>query len=307
MRQYYILLFFIFSSCHDAKIVPTVIAPVLTLPGITPKDSISVFKNFTFRFAIDTAQVAEGDSFTTIVPDISRTVTGIRFVPSDSSANTHFSTDDFKRINFRNTLANGVYSYDAVVSIGTKDTLFKNVFNLTVNPDFIKHLKYESNIIILDERKNYTSPKPIYFGTKPATFFLSSQPQMPSIGMNNIDGSILIDRSVLPGSYKISVSAKNSKGFTNFSDVVNVSIGGVLPTVPGFVSFNEEIVPLIATNCGRCHPGFGNYHISYNQAENLYDRINRPSGDSKKMPQNSTLTDAQIATFKKWIDTGKNP
>ena len=96
-------------------------------------------------------------------------------------------------------------------------------------------------------------------------------------------------------------------GFSNFSNIVNVSVGGVLNANPNAVSFSESIKPIISTNCKRCHPGYENYATAYNVAENIYDRVSRKVGDTQKMPQNGKLTDVEIELIKSWIDTEKNP
>jgi len=266
-----------------------------------------VFKNFTFRFAIDTAQVAEGDSFVSVIPDVSNTLAGISYISSDTLTKNQFFTDNFKRINFRNTLRNGIYSFDALILINSQDTLIKNVFNLTVNIDFIKHLKYDTNIIALASRQNFQSDTPTFFGTKPVTFFLQTQPDMPAISINNVKGVINIAESVLPGNYKLSVTAKNPKGFSSFSEIINFTVGGSLNTSADAISFGEKIVPIIISNCGKCHLTYREYHTAFSQADNIYDRITRKVGDPKKMPQAITLTNLEIEAVKKWIDTGKNP
>lgn len=270
-------------------------------------DLISNFRDVTILFDTNTALISEGDSIVIVAPKTTGTFTGIRFETTNAAASTHiFSTYDF-RLMIKKKLPNGIYSFSARVSKGTKDSLFQNIFNLTVNPSLIKEVKYNNHDLNFTSRQKYVTETPTFYGTKPVSFFVESIPDMPAISINNITGAITIQESILPGNYKISLTTKNSKGFALFSDILNVSVGGMLNISTNATSFNTVIAPIIISACGKCHLSYREYHTAFPLANNIYDRVSRPIGDPKKMPQGTTLTDAEIALFKNWIDTGKNP
>ena len=74
------------------------------------------------------------------------------------------------------------------------------------------------------------------------------------------------------------------------------------------VLYSATIAPLIANNCMPCHNGDG----SIPQAPNLtvFDVVQNNAAlikevtQSRRMPQDGTLTDAQIAAITCWVDNG---
>ncbi len=74
------------------------------------------------------------------------------------------------------------------------------------------------------------------------------------------------------------------------------------------VSFSADIAPLIANNCMPCHNGDGTFPAApnlttYNGVENVSSVI-REVTQSRRMPLNGTLADAEIEAIRCWIDNG---
>lgn len=74
------------------------------------------------------------------------------------------------------------------------------------------------------------------------------------------------------------------------------------------VSYSVDISPLIANNCMPCHNGDG----SNPEAPNLtsYASVASMSGlikevtQTRRMPKNGTITNAQIEAIRCWVDNG---
>ncbi len=74
------------------------------------------------------------------------------------------------------------------------------------------------------------------------------------------------------------------------------------------VSYSVDIAPLIANNCMPCHNGDG----SIPEAPNLtiYESVASVSGlikevtQSRRMPIDGTITDAEIEAIRCWVDIG---
>lgn len=82
----------------------------------------------------------------------------------------------------------------------------------------------------------------------------------------------------------------------------------------GTISYTQKVVPLLQQQCYSCHSGgspsggiaMGTYTTDKAIAVNgkLYGSISHASGYSP-MPQGAAkMTDCQLATIKKWIDSG---
>lgn len=82
----------------------------------------------------------------------------------------------------------------------------------------------------------------------------------------------------------------------------------------GTISYAQKVVPLLQQQCYSCHSGgspsggiaMGTYTTDKAIAVNgkLYGSISHASGYSA-MPQGAAkMTDCQLATIKKWIDSG---
>lgn len=74
------------------------------------------------------------------------------------------------------------------------------------------------------------------------------------------------------------------------------------------VSYNATIQPLVANNCMPCHNGDGSIpqapdlttHAAIQSVAELVKEVTQ----SRRMPQDGTLTDAEIASIKCWVDAG---
>ncbi|MFN0048634.1 MAG: hypothetical protein ACKVOU_05895 [Cytophagales bacterium] len=303
--KYIILVVLLLFSCRSEQVKPQ--PDNFVLPIEPEKVATSPFANFSISFSTIDAIVSEGDTFISAKPILSSTITGIAYGIKNSTTTSFISAGAENQIVLSRNLPNGLYAIQAKIFKDNKDTLFKNVFQLTITSSLVKDLTFSESLIVLDSRQDFVSKSPIYYGTKPVTFLLSTQPSASSIAINNTFGNIIVDKSVAPGSYSVSVTTKNSQGFSSFSNVVNISVGGVLNQNPDAISFKLEIAPIISINCKRCHPGYESYSGAFNIAESIYDRVSRPLGSQGKMPQSGSLAAAEIALIKKWIDTGKNP
>lgn len=85
--------------------------------------------------------------------------------------------------------------------------------------------------------------------------------------------------------------------------------------LPQTVSYAKDIKPVIDNNCIICHSAGGisgfypltDYNLVKNAADNILDRIQRPTGDPQKMPQGGALSQANIDLIKKWKIDGLQP
>ena len=74
------------------------------------------------------------------------------------------------------------------------------------------------------------------------------------------------------------------------------------------VSYSADIAPLIANNCMPCHNGDGTFPAAPNLT--TYDGVKNVSSvirevtQSRRMPLNGTLADAEIEAIRCWIDNG---
>jgi hypothetical protein len=308
---------FIFLSCFACK--KEAVKPIANnLPvnnTTTPSDVGSkpekydslAKKTISFSFNVDSAIIVEGDSFISVSPILSTGYQSIKYFLDDTTLHQHFQINKDYSITILPTFPKGKYEISALVNATDSLHLFSKVYSLTINPGAVKNIYYVNNNLVLDKRKYYETEIPIVIGSKPITFLISSKPEMPSIGIDNVTGKIIVEESVLPGNYEISISTRNAKGFRAFNQIMTISIGGMLNMNTSAISFKDKISPIINSNCGRCHLDYQKYHIAYKFANNIYDRISRPVGDTKKMPQNSTMPSAEIQLIKQWIDTQKNP
>ncbi len=74
------------------------------------------------------------------------------------------------------------------------------------------------------------------------------------------------------------------------------------------VSYSATIQPLIATNCMPCHGEDGGIPeapnlTTYTAVQSRASLIKEVT-QSRRMPQEGTLTDAEIAAIKCWVDAG---
>lgn len=85
--------------------------------------------------------------------------------------------------------------------------------------------------------------------------------------------------------------------------------------LPQTVSYAKDVKPVIDNNCISCHSVGGisgsytltDYPSVKNAADNILDRIQRPTGDPQKMPQGGALSQAHIDLIKKWKTDGLQP
>lgn len=74
------------------------------------------------------------------------------------------------------------------------------------------------------------------------------------------------------------------------------------------VSYSADIAPLIANNCMPCHNGDGSIPAAPNLT--IYASVESISGlikdvtQSRRMPKNGTISDAQIEAIRCWVDNG---
>ncbi|MDF0720935.1 hypothetical protein P0M11_13095 [Kaistella sp. PBT33-4] len=85
--------------------------------------------------------------------------------------------------------------------------------------------------------------------------------------------------------------------------------------LPETVSFAKDVKPIIDNSCIVCHSPGGisgfypltDYNKVKNAADNILDRIQRPTGDPQKMPQGGALSQPDIDLIKKWKTDGLQP
>ncbi len=90
--------------------------------------------------------------------------------------------------------------------------------------------------------------------------------------------------------------------------------GGVCTDSTGTVSYAQKIVPMFQQNCYSCHNSsfpsggivMGTYATDKAIAQNgkLYGSVNHAAGYSPMPKGMAKMTNCQIATIKKWIDSG---
>lgn len=74
------------------------------------------------------------------------------------------------------------------------------------------------------------------------------------------------------------------------------------------ISYSADIAPLIANNCMPCHNGDGSIPAAPNLT--IYASIESISGlvkdvtQSRRMPKDGTITDAEIEAIRCWVDNG---
>ncbi|MCG2462860.1 cytochrome c [Flavobacteriaceae bacterium F89] len=74
------------------------------------------------------------------------------------------------------------------------------------------------------------------------------------------------------------------------------------------VSYSNTLSPLINVNCMPCHNGDGSYPLApdlrtYGAVESLAGLIKEVT-QSRRMPKNGNLTNAEISAIKCWVDQG---
>ena len=83
------------------------------------------------------------------------------------------------------------------------------------------------------------------------------------------------------------------------------------------VSFNNDIKPIITSNCaigsGTCHNGGNGPELDWRVFQNFHDhasevkrRVTLPSNDPDKMPRIGQLTFEQIQLMVCWVEQGAN-
>jgi hypothetical protein len=82
----------------------------------------------------------------------------------------------------------------------------------------------------------------------------------------------------------------------------------------GTISYSVKIVPMLQQNCYSCHTGnfpsgnalMGTYAADKAMAQSgkLYGTINHSAGFSPMPKGMSKMSNCQIATIKKWVDSG---
>jgi len=90
----------------------------------------------------------------------------------------------------------------------------------------------------------------------------------------------------------------------------NVENEGMLidDTCEPAISYSATIQPLIANNCMPCHNGDGNIPqapdlTTYSAVQSVAELVKEVT-QSRSMPKDGTLTDAEIAAIKCWVDGG---
>lgn len=74
------------------------------------------------------------------------------------------------------------------------------------------------------------------------------------------------------------------------------------------ISYSNTIQPLIANNCMPCHNGDGSIPqapnlTTYATVQSISELITEVT-QSRRMPKDGTITDAEIAAIKCWVDGG---
>jgi hypothetical protein len=90
----------------------------------------------------------------------------------------------------------------------------------------------------------------------------------------------------------------------------NVEEDHEIKTVDCETYYNENVAPILSSNCTGCHPGQGGLSLdSYTsvysaiQSGNVLDRVNRNSGDNGFMPQGGQkLSNANLDILQTFFD-----
>ena len=90
----------------------------------------------------------------------------------------------------------------------------------------------------------------------------------------------------------------------------NVEEDHEIKTVDCETYYNENVAPILSSNCTGCHPGQGGLSLdSYTsvysaiQSRNVLDRVNRNSGDNGFMPQGGQkLSNANLDILQTFFD-----
>lgn len=112
----------------------------------------------------------------------------------------------------------------------------------------------------------------------------------------------------------ITCAVSVSSCYYDKEDLLYGGNNGPCTDTTGTISYTQKVVPMLQQYCYSCHTGnfpsgnklMGTYAADKIMAQNgsLYGTINHSAGFSP-MPQGMPkMSNCQIATIKKWIDTG---
>ena len=134
-------------------------------------------------------------------------------------------------------------------------------------------------------------------------FSLPDSPE-PWLAIDETSGVLRISESAKPGAYKIPVTVSNDVGEVRIDSAVEL-------TVRAFVTFNDDIKPLVEYRCAPCHTfGTGTenltvYETAAKKPDKILTRIQLPSTDRRAMPPGGPqLSELDRSLFVRWRDEG---
>jgi hypothetical protein len=246
-----------------------------------------------------------GASGTSASPSITGT-TPITYSATVSPVNSAISIHPTNGIiSVSNTSTSGTFLLSVTATNTAGSQLFNNIFSVTVNnPTSPSNLVYNPSSISMIEGNSVSSATPTISGSMPITFSLSTTPPTPHITISNSTGVISISNAASAGTYTASVTATNDFGSETFNNIYSI----LIETPSSFVSFADDILPILNASCTSCHSTFSNYNTAKSKINTIIDRINRVQGSTGFMPKNGTkLPQNQLDLIQQWLDDGLNP
>jgi hypothetical protein len=126
----------------------------------------------------------------------------------------------------------------------------------------------------------------------------------PWLAIDDASGVISISETATPGVYEIPILVSNDVGEVRIDRAVEI-------IVRAFVTFNDDIKPLVEFRCAPCHTfGTGTenltvYETAAKKPDKIVTRIELPSTDRLAMPPGGPqLTELNRSLFIRWRDEG---